>query len=87
MSIAFGIGVYQTHPNSKLARSNYLSALIHKKKFDEVIKIGNQYMGKNGALEVGEQITYATALYNIDNSESLDYFIGVITVLPRLHES
>lgn len=77
---------YQTHPNSKLARSNYLSALIHNEKFDEVIKIGNQHMEKHGALEVGEQITYATALYNINDPESLDYFEGVISVLPKLHE-
>ncbi|MBF4454668.1 hypothetical protein IRT38_04555 [Acinetobacter sp. SK-43] len=77
---------YQTHPDSKLARSNYLSALVNKKKFDEVIKISNQYIEKHNALEVGEQITYATALLNKNDPESLDYFKGVISVLPKLHE-
>ena len=77
---------YQTHPNSNLARSNYLNALIHYKKFNEVIKIGNDYIAKHGALEVGEQITYATALYNINDVESLSYFEGVIDILPKLHQ-
>lgn len=77
---------YQTHSDSPLARSNYLNALVNKKKFDEVIKIGNQYMKKHGALEVGEQITYATALYNLNNPESVNYFEGVIAILPKLHE-
>lgn len=77
---------YQTHPDSPLARSNYLGSLIGKKKFDEIIKIGDKYIEKNGALEVGEQITYATALLNKNDPESLDYLAGVIAVLPKLHE-
>ncbi|MFW1857069.1 hypothetical protein [Acinetobacter defluvii] len=78
---------YQTNPNSKLARENYINSLIQFKKSDEIIKISQTYMKEHGALEVNEQLMYATALYNSNNAESLGYFEGVISVLPKFHET
>jgi hypothetical protein len=77
---------YQTHPNSKLARANYLNALINQKDFDEVIIISENYIKEHGALEANEQVTYAAALLNKNDPESLEYLAGVIAVLPKLHE-
>ncbi len=77
---------YKNHPESALARYNYLYASTVYKQFDEIIDIAEKYKDKHGGLEVADQSVYANALLNKGDKESLNYYEGVISVLPKFHE-
>lgn len=77
---------YKNHPNSALARYNYLYAATLFHKFDEVIRVAEKYREQHGSLEVADQSIYANALLNKGDKESLNYYAGVIDVLPKFHE-
>lgn len=77
---------YKNHPDSALARYNYLYAAALFKQFDQVIETAEKYKEKHGGLEVPDQAVYANALLNKGDKESLKYYEGVISVLPKFHE-
>ena len=77
---------YKNHSQSALARYNYLYAATVYHKFDEVIQVAEKYKKENGGLEVPDQAVYANALLNMGDVESLNYYEGVISVLPKFHE-
>lgn len=77
---------YKNHPESDLARYNYLYASTLYKQFDEIIEIAEKYKDNHGGLEVPDQAVYANALLNKGDKESLNYYEGVISVLPKFHE-
>lgn len=77
---------YKNHPDSALARFNYLYAATLYKQFDEVISIVEKYKKDNGSIEVADQSIYANALLNKGNTESLKYYEGVISILPKFHD-
>lgn len=77
---------YKNHPNSALARYNYLYSAVTVRKYDEVIRVCQQYMKKHGGLEVADQSIYANALMNKNDPESLNYYEGVMYALPKFHE-
>lgn len=78
---------YKNHSESSLARYNYLYASALFKQYDEVIKTAEKYKEKHGSLEVADQAVYANALLNKGDKESLNYYEGVISVLPKFHEN
>lgn len=77
---------YKNHPNSALARYNYLYSATLYQKFDQVIELADKYVKENGQLEVADQAVYANALLNKGDEDSLNYYEGVISVLPKFHE-
>lgn len=77
---------YKTHPDSDYARNSFLYAALKEKQFDEIIDISQKYIKKEGALEVADQVIYATALMNKNDPESVDYYEGAISALPKFHE-
>lgn len=77
---------YKNHPNSALARYNYLYSATLYQKFDQVIELADKYVKEKGQLEVADQAVYANALLNKGDEDSLNYYEGVISVLPKFHE-
>lgn len=77
---------YKQHPNSELARYNYLTGALSKHKYAEVINFGQKYIKKHGGLEVQDQLAYANALMNVGDPESMNYYAGAIEIIPKFHE-
>lgn len=78
---------YKLHPESGIARYNYLYGALKKSQNDEVIQVAEAYSKKHNGLEVADQMTYAMALINTGQKEGLDYLEGAIYALPKFHES
>lgn len=78
--------VYATHPESKLARYNYLYGALKDGRGELIEKQVAKSIQENGGLDVDEQLLYANYLIRHGNAEGLRYVEGVIYAIPKFHE-
>lgn len=77
---------YNVQPDNSLARNSYLYGLYQYRKFDEIIKVVEDYKSKHpNGLSVSDQIIYVNTLISMNNPEALKYAAGVDLALPKLH--
>lgn len=77
--------MHNTYPKNEFARYNYwygVSVQRDYAKLDTLIE--EYYQGK--AMDVADQILYAFSKMQQDDPESLNYYRGIVSVLPKLHE-
>ncbi|MDV2469320.1 hypothetical protein QR674_10015 [Acinetobacter chinensis] len=78
---------YKIHPESSLARYNYLYGALDQGNYQEVIKEAKKYIKNHGGLEVRDQLLYANALIGTFDEEGLKYLEGGLHALPKFHEN
>lgn len=73
---------YQQQPDVAMVRGNYMQAATVFGRPDLAEKEIDQLRKKNGGLDVGDQILYASLLARRDDPEALKYIEGVMFALP-----
>lgn len=77
---------FHQHPESAIARYNYLYSLLTQQRYDLFFLEIEKYRKSHGGLEVADQLLYANGLISSGDKEGMNYMEGVFYALPKFHE-